>query len=536
MGHMNLSARFVTSLFLLGAASAVACSTAADDTTGRDIGETIEKSAKIVDSIAPTATIEGTFDPRVRTYGYVVPVKAGAKITARLEAQGGSDANRPDKAAPLDTVIQVSAPFKSPSERGAKITESDDGESAGAPPVVFKADKDQNFFIAFSSWEDTGTGRYKLSLTCEGTDFQCQRAQFDKPCETGDGPLYVQGAAIEGNVTWDKCEVVLLEQATVTPGSTLTIRPGVTVKGNYLSNQNPNDRFGTVRLDVQGLLQVVGTAQHPVAFTSLKGDRGWGGITLRSPGNSMQHVVIERGNQAVEVMGGASLNVDDSLIEGVTIDGQRSGAGIVARQDVDATFKRAVVKGFARGLDLVNAHRMVVEDSVIRENGLGMFIQGTGGQTADCGSPPQVTTWRDPIVTHTDIINNEQQGILVSGSDVLVQVAKSNIVGNGGVGIEIQGRGLNPASFFRESNVYGNSMQSDRIDFRTYHRGGTIDISQNYWQDISDPELSANWQRPCGNNSAITFTGFSPKAIADAGPHKDKLAERVRKHCYEAAN
>lgn len=509
---------------------AAACSKATSDSTGTDVGEAVERNAKIVDTISPTATIEGQFDPRVRAYGYVVPVKAGAKITAKLEARAGTDARRDDANAPLDTLIQVNAGYESKSKRGAKIASSDDdGDKVEAPPVTFTAERDANYLVTFMSNEDTGTGSYKLSLSCEGTDFQCQRANFDKPCTPGQ--LFVQGAQIEGNVTWDKCEVVLLESATVTQGSTLTIQPGVQIKGNFIDQQNPASGFGTVSLNVEGRLQGAGTAQNPIVFTSFKQDRGWGGLVIKSTGNTLKNVVIEKANIGVDIPSGGNIEVTDSLIQGVTMQNQRSTAGIRAQQNVDATFTRALVKGFQRGLHLANAQKMTIVDSVIRENNIGIQVDGQNPITSCYNySPP--TVWHDPIIDHSDIVQNERQGVLINGSDVLVQISKSNIVKNGAHALLIQGSSLNPASFFRENNVYDNQGGSQEV--RTLHNSGTLDISQNYWKEISDPELSANWRVECGGQ--IKFTGFAPTLIADAGPrNQDSLAPGVKEGCYKHA-
>lgn len=514
-------------LLALGLLAAACSTSSSEDATGVDVGEAIERNAKIVDTISPNATIEGQFDPRVRAYGYVIPVKAGAKITARLEAKAGSDARRDDNAAPLDTLIQVNAPYESKSKRGAKIAASDDdGDKVEAPPVTFTADRDASYLVTFASNEDTGTGSYKLSLSCEGTDFQCQRANFDKPCEPGQ--LFVQGSKIEGNVTWNKCEVVLLESATVTQGSTLTIQPGVQVKGNYLDPQSQS-QFGNVTLTVEGLLQGAGTKAAPISFTSFKADRGWGGIAIKSKGNSLKDVVIEKANVAVDVQSGGNIEVVDSLIQGVTINGQRSQSGIRAAQDVEAKFTRALVKGYTIGLHLANAQKMVIEDSVIRENNIGVQVDGLSPMRS-CGSPPAVQRWHDPIILHSDIVNNEATGVLINGADVLVQISKSNLVGNKGGALQIWGAGLNPDSFFRENNVYDNATGAQEVV--TFHRQGVIDISQNYWKEISDPELSANWQRAC--NGEVRFTGFSPTVIRDAGPrNQDALAPGVKEGCHK---
>jgi hypothetical protein len=516
-------------LSLLTVASSAACSTSSEDGTGVDVGEAVERNAKIVDTISPNATIEGQFDPRVRAYGYVVPVKAGAKITARLEAKAGADARRDDANAPLDTLLQVNAPYESKTKRGAKIASSDDdGEKVEAPPVSFTADRDASYLVTFASNEDTGTGSYKLSLSCEGTDFQCQRANFDKPCEPGQ--LFVQGAKIEGNVTWNKCEVVLLESATVTQGSTLTIQPGVQVKGNFL-DPTQRSQFGTVTLTVEGLLQGAGSKAAPISFTSFKNDKGWGGLAIKSKGNSLKNVVVERANVAVDVQSGGSIEVVDSLIEGVEISGQRSAAGIRAAQDVEAKFTRALVKGFAVGLHLANAQKMIIEDSVIRENDNGVQVDGVN-PTQGCGNPQPVQRWHDPVILHSDIVANRNLGVLINGSDVLVQISKSNLVGNAAGALQIWGAQLSEGSFFRENNVYDNNSGTQEV--LTYHRQGVIDISQNYWKEISDPELSANWNLAC--RGQITFTGFAPTVIRDAGPRdQDSLVPGVKEACHKHA-
>lgn len=508
---------------------AAGCDAGTSVTTGTNEGEAIEKNAKIVDTIGPTATIVGQFDPRVRVYGYVVPVKAGAKITTRLEATGGADAKRDDKAAPLDTALAVNAPYKNATSRGKKITERDD-DAAPDAPISFTADRDQNYLISFMSYEDTGTGSYKLSLSCEGTDFQCQRANFDKPCT--EGQLFVQGAKIEGNTTWDTCEVVLLESATVTAGSTLTIKPGVTVKGNYIDAAHPNSGFGTVALNVEGLLQVAGTKKAPVAFTSFKQDRGWSGIVIKSKGNSMSNVIIEKAAVGVDIPSGGNVTVTDSLIQGVTMQNTRSTAGIRAQQDVDATFTRALVKGFDFGLHLANAQKMTIEDSVIRNNRVGVRVDGASPRQ-NCGAVAAPQRWHDPIISQSDIVENEEQGVFVNGSDVLVQISKSNLVKNGSEGLLVAGGALNAASFLRENNIYGN-MGDGEGEVRSFHTSGVLDISQNYWKEISDPELSANWERSC--NGQITFTGFAPTLIKDAGPrNQDSLVPGVKEGCFKHA-
>jgi hypothetical protein len=273
--------------------------------------------------------------------------------------------------------------------------------------VKFESQTDARYLVAFSSWEDTGKGHYRLSVSCEGTDLQCRRPDWKKPCV--DGTIYLQGGRVETSQTWEQCEVVLLEPTTIAKEATLTIRPGVTVKGNFLGG----DSFGNVTLIAEGTLQASGT---------------------------------------------------------------------------------------------------VVEDSVIRENQTGVLISGAGA-TNQCYSVSSPTVWRDPRFVHTDIVANAGLGILIQGSDVLVQVESCNIVKNAGGGIQVLGSALNPESYLRRNNIHGNTG----LQVYSLHRSGTLDISGNY---------CASWQMAC--DGTVTFRGFSPTAIADAGPRPERLCDSVK--------
>jgi hypothetical protein len=499
------------------------------------------KSAKLIDDVAPDSSIVGKFDPRVRVYGYVVEARRGAELDISLSAKAGDDAHGPAAGADLDTRLAVYGPYTDLKNAGDLLVETDDtGTSTAAPPVKTKITEDGRYLVVFSSWEDTGKGDYQLDVACTGTDLQCRRPDFAKPCKQGQ--LFIQGSQLNQDTTWETCEVVLLEELTVAKDVTLTIRPGVTVRGNFLSGtgNNAEPNFGMVALTVLGTLQAVGTPDHPIAFTSLKEDRGWHGIILEGgPSQRIEHAVIERANWAIEIRSG-SVTVTDTVLEGVNIGNRQSTAGILAEDDADATFTRALVKGFQAGLQLENAQRLRVEDSVIRDNLTGVLIRGSGRVTScprTVTRPTPRTTWRDPVFVHTDIINNNADGIRIEGSDVLIQVEKSNLIGNGEHAIEVLGNDMAPESFLRENNIYGNqssenNARNDQVSFFHVAAAHRIDISSNYWKHVSDPELSQSWNIPCGGLS--TFSGFSPTPIEDAGPREEKLCEAVQKQTYHA--
>ena len=75
---------------------------------GNDDGKgDLAKSTKLLDNVPPDAAIQGRFDPRLRTYGYVIEARKGAKITINLEATAGKDARGVEEGAELDMIYEV---------------------------------------------------------------------------------------------------------------------------------------------------------------------------------------------------------------------------------------------------------------------------------------------------------------------------------------------------------------------------------------------------------------------------------------------
>lgn len=484
------------------------------------------RSAKVIDAVGPQSTITGEFNPRVRVYAYVVEANAGAKLDISLDAKAGDDALDLQEDGALDTVLAVYGPYADRQNPGPLLVESEDGdESLAAPPVSFEVEQDGRYLVAFSSYNDTGTGKYTLNLGCEGTDFQCRRANLDdKECK--EGQLFVQGGQVTEDTVWESCEVVLLEPTTVAAEATLTIDPGVTVKGNFLSGQSGAGNFGDVNLNVLGTIQAVGTKDHPIRFTSLT-ENGWGGIVLSGQSNSIEHAFIDNASVAITLNEDSTGEITDVVLDGelhlddgASVNGQ---AGIRGMTNSQAVFKRALVHGYQNGLHANQSQLIEIEDSVIRNNGNGVFIQGEGGRITRCQNPPAVNVWRDPVIRYSDIHHN-QMGIRIDGSDALLKIEYSNIVDNESHALAVYGTQLNEESFLRNNNIVRNN--SGEMQVRTYHRQGQIDISMNYWEDISDPELSANWRLDC--QGTIDFSGFHPEPVADAGPREEALRDEVK--------
>jgi hypothetical protein len=497
--------------------------------------------ADVIDDIALDTTVEGTFDPRVRNYGYTFEAKKGAELTIDLTATAGDDARGLEEGATLDTVMALYKGYEGSGEIGEQIRESDDGEdTVAAPSISFEVPQSGKYFLAFTSYQDTGTGQYSVELGCNGTDFQCQRPDYEKPCKKEE--MYIRGGTIEKDTTWNACKTVLMETAKVAEGATLTIRPGVTVHGNFLNPDNSGQGYyGVVTLDIRGTLQAAGTEEDPIAFTALK-DRGWGGIELRGESSTLEHVFIERANVGVKLDGAKNASIRHAVIEGTAKledNSQRGSQGIWADREATAEFSHSLVKGYNKGVYARNNDGLVVKDSVIRDNHDGVYLEGDSDlrdhEIRRCEDGSNNETPRDPVFEHVDILENDRWGIRIEGDNIFLQVEKSNLINNGDVGLSLLGVELAGNSFLNNNNIHGNNGANDQENapqIRAYHRN-TVELEENFWGFISDPQLSKSWDLQCSNEGGdISFTGFAPEPIADAGPRADEIRDEVEQESW----
>lgn len=492
----------------------------------------LAKSTKLLDSVPPDAKIKGKFDPRARTYGYVVEARKGATLTFNLEATAGKDAEGVTPGSDLDMVYEVLGPFTSTKNPGEKLLTADDTSETdlSAPSTTLKVEQDGKYFIAFTSFNDTGKGDYSLDISCEGTSVQCLRPDFSKPCKKG--KTFIQGAVIDDNQSWDTCEVVILEDVTIQKDATVTIKPGVEVKGNFLGAAP----FGTVHLNVEGLLQAVGTQKDPIVFTNFVEEQGWGGLTFSSRENLLEHVFIINAQVGARVASSASVSINHAVIEGKS-DSRNGTIGLSVLAEGDADLKHALIKQFATGVDVNQSLLVSLTESVVRDNNVGINVTGSGRTRNRCNVNVPVTPSPrpfDPKITNTDIIHNAQVGVRMLADNVFIQIENSNIADNGGHGVLFWGSQLHEESFIRNSNIIRNNGATDEVStlqVESFHTEGTFDVTGNYWGFISDPNLGAT--RGGGCNEPLVFTGFSPELIATAGPTPKDLTAPVQQETFQ---
>lgn len=585
-------------------------------------------SAHIVREADLNSTFTGDFDSHVRVYGFSVQARVGAVLDIGMLTEAGADSIDAREGESLDTIMAVYGPMQG-GQAGDLIVQVDDdasGEAAQLPPI--EIEQEGEYLVLLSTWNDPGRGRYIMELTCEGTDFQCRRPTEALPCE--EGTEYIMGGQSIGTATWNRCNYVLLEETHVEPEAVLSIEPGVTVKGNYLGE----GEHGNVRMVVDGVVQAIGSEEHPVLFTSLESDRGWGGLVLNGR-STLRHAYVENARTGIEVVGDGNrledidinssqtgllfkgeteghriargriakvangivmeqtvVTIEDTVILGLQTG---SGVGIQGRDTTASFFRRALVSGFGTGIDL-NSAELEMEDATISNNDRGVHVTGedagvepahtcppipnfTSARTQSW--PPRPTVFRrDPVFRRVDLVDNAEYAVRIDAPELLV-IEDSN-VRNNGAGIIIASSSLHDDSRITGNNIHDNG--GGLMQLETFHNDGTLDISGNYWAQISDPDLSASWNnthddyalpselcnfsrtrnqtptcdRVNGDNShrrcadydcrrgstnwvctlidplfadpwtgEVRFTGFSPEAL-DAGPDDGTLDEDVK--------
>jgi len=117
----------------------------------------------------------------------------------------------------------------------------------------------------------------------------------------------------------------LVDDVTIRQGATLTVEPGVVVKGNH-----PNRT-----LSVAGHLQAVGSADKPIEFTATTTEPGnWNGIHFNGGTGHLKHTTLRYGYNngninVANIPDEGQVLIENSLIEQGSGDGLRVGNGQV---------------------------------------------------------------------------------------------------------------------------------------------------------------------------------------------------------------
>jgi RHS repeat-associated protein len=299
---------------------------------------------------------------------------------------------------------------------------------------------------------------------------------------TSAGPTNVSGT-IGANTTWTLADspYVMTGDVTVASGVTLTVEPGVTVKGDAQSR----------KLSVNGSLVAEGTSGAPITFTSTTNTAPaqWNSITFGSGSgtSSLKHVVVKYGGgtgvsdtNGMVVVNGGTVTIEDatiteSSVSGIKIDGGSAGTAATLTLRRTKVEKNGFVGAnrYGDGMYVFNA-RVVVEDSAFWSNALdGLEFGLLSGYAASSSA-----------ISGTSIWDNRNRAIYVNqgSSGQAASAPDGNVAGEPGNAIYDNGSyGLS----------YGESWQQLRLSFSS----GSVDWSNTFWGAVTYQPCSLGSQR-----------------------------------------
>lgn len=246
----------------------------------------------------------------------------------------------------------------------------------GSPQITNSYFRENRYGIYANQWADEENNIYPSYPTIQANNFERNEniiflgdnvfPSFGKnQAEGNDFNAIIVGGNIFGNVTWQKGLIYLVKNNLIVhEGATLTIGEGVVVKfHNHFSG-----------LDVKGVLNLLGTAESPVIFTSFKDDIA--GDTNKDEATTEPAAGDWLG---IKISGSAELD-NINLRYGGRDTGSSLGAGIKVDKSSISLKNSVIENNLNNGIWLVNPSSAVIDNTTIkkqdRENERGIYMEG----------------------------------------------------------------------------------------------------------------------------------------------------------------
>ena len=196
--------------------------------------------------------------------------------------------------------------------------------------------------------------------------------------------INLTGATVSVNATWPKIgsAAYVLDNDISVPGVTLTIAPGVVVKGEY-------GLYPDSRLEISGRLLAQGTADQPIVFTSLRDDTAggdsnndgtasapaagdWGGLYFENSANSvLEYATVRYGGNYSDDFNGVFYATTDNVMLHL-----KNSSLAIATSTIGLA-NTAIYLESASGLTLSGSTVATTTTAILSSSSLGSTISNT---------------------------------------------------------------------------------------------------------------------------------------------------------------
>lgn len=328
---------------------------------------------------------------------------------------------------------------------------------------------------------------------------------------------------ITGTETWSGNIALREYQIIIEDGGILNIEPGTDVN---LKRSPTSEYTTTILIKSGGTLNAVGTEEQKIKFhTTSKEVEDWLGIVLEVGGNlNINHCQIKYAIMALDLKNGSALNLSD-----VEIDSCTNGVILFGSNNILSGFKfSSTTKNMQ-----IQGNNNIIQNSHFKGGGITLSYTDSNTilqnskfekqaiiEIGDCNSlqirnnflddsriyiNSRENTSVDCIIENNILNGNNQQetGILLVDSDILIPSIKNNIISHYRFGIYCESGLASPA--ISNNILYQNSLTQDENG--NLGGEGTIEYNDFYNTD--------NTGAPIGTNGNISVDPFFVNTIHD---------------------
>ena len=336
----------------------------------------------------------------------------------------------------------------------------------------------------------------------------------------------LESGTIDADMAWNDPDVTyyLDNDVTVASGATLTISPGMVIKGRYLDDYY-DDRDVASELKVNGTLLAMGTEELPIVFTSLSDDwhggdtnndgnsstparGGWGGLRIYS--SSSDTSVMDH----VQVWYGGRDNIDAGTTDAVIFSGSSpsftNGAVMYALEDGIVMSDDESHSAISNGLFAYNSGTGIK----VTSNASGEFVNNTfnannGGVLCDAA---------DWSVVRNNIFSNDSGTAVRFQNGALGQVEYNLFWDN-----TTDTSGISPDPIGVNGNAVGDPLYRDLSvhDHRLRDGSAAIDAGTSIGAPSTDQLGNLRYDDP-----NVANTGFGIFPYYDIGAYERQSPSR----------